>query len=442
MEWFLSRVRGRILATGGEPLRGSVRLNNPSEEQRTAAWRLVGRPRRQGTSLRIDLATVEEVLRRGPWPAGLANAVETLTGPVIDHGARRAAEARAWDDARDLLVPTLTRFGDLSGWWFAWCAGGGLKRAATAESARIGVGSSPAVGNDLVTSLAAVLEELPAGGEPLAVLARRTTGDAHGLDASRPLGRLATTVLREAFANENGPDASARDAWASAGVMVSNVASTVLCLGVEGTAEGASETLPSSAAIATSASLDAMRQARMPLVLTLDQVRSGGVRPVPYDGEYQRGAIYVCENPTVVEVVAQYWADAPVPVSDQRGSQWVLVCTAGQPNTAVVDLLQRLSSAGAPVFYHGDFDWPGLRIAQSVRADVPWRPWRFEAADYLEALDKNVLAVTPLALRGASVPSPWDPRLASVMAERQVAVEEEAVADVLAKDLLDSRRHI
>ena len=71
----------------------------------------------------------------------------------------------------------------------------------------------------------------------------------------------------------------------------------------------------------------------------------------------------MCENPTVVEVVAERWAAADV----SGGVGPVLVCTSGQPSTAVVELLQILTADGAEVRYHGDFDWAGLRIAWSLR---------------------------------------------------------------------------
>lgn len=440
MAWLLARVRGRVLAADGEPLRGVVQLVDPSEAQRTAAVHLVGRPRRPGATLRLDLAVVEEILRRGPWPAGLADAVETLGGPVVDHRAARQRESAAWDRAAAGLAPVTDRFPRLARWWEEWCATGGLKRIAGAEAARLSVPRSPALGAELVSQVTHVLEALPASGEPLAVLARATVGDAHGLDASRPLGRLTVAVVRAAL----GPDADAdgdeaelstRDTWGAAGVVMSNVSSTVLCLGVSGAdpdAPGAvgvdlpGATRRHTVRSATATALEAMRAARAPVLLTLDHVRSGGVRPLPAGG-----SVHVCENPTVVEVVAARWR-RPEAVGDAAP---VLVCTSGQPSTAAVELLQVLSSHGAPVRYHGDFDWAGLRIARSLGAHVTWEPWRFGAADYRAAVAH---ARPSRELSGNPAPSPWDPGLAVAMTEHGLAVEEEAVAHLLATDLTGS----
>lgn len=415
MAWLLARVRPRIFASPESTLSGVVKLDNPTEAQRAAAVRLVGRPRRMGAALRVDLADVEAMLRRGPWSPGLADAVETLTGPVVDHAAERERKAAEWAEAEAGLRHAAAKVAGLGDWWSHWCSLGGLKRAARAEAARTGATLGPGVGADLVALAAAVLDALPSAGEPLPVLARRITGDSHALDACRPLGRIAAAIVEAGFA----PDApSSRDAWAAAGVVLSSVASTVLCLGVPGTA-GAT----SAAARATASTLDAMQTARMPLVLTLDQVRSGGVASLPADL-----MIHICENPTIIEVVADRWG-AP----NAGAAAPVLVCTWGQPSTAVVDLLTILTALGAGCRYHGDFDWPGLQIAHSLRQRIPWTPWRYTAADYLAVVEGDPVS---RALAGRPTLSPWDPELAVVMAAHGLAVEEEAVAEMLADDIV------
>lgn len=416
ISWFVARVRARISAAKGEPLTGVVVLAAPTPAQRSAMARLVGPSRRASESLRVDLAVVEEALRRGPWPAGLADAVETLTGAVVDRRTLREAESAAWAAARDVLLPAVVdRFDGLADWWRTWCAAGGLKRAARAEAGRRGVDPSPQVAAELVTSLNAVVQALPADAEPLAVLARRLLGDAHALDGSRPLGRLTQAVATAAYGFEES--VSAREVWAAAGVVLSSVSSTVICLGVPG-AEGAI----TPQATATAAALTAMRTARMPAVLTLDQVRSGGIAPLPADRN-----VYVCENPSVVEVVADRWTRSP------HLTEPVLVCTYGQPSMAVVDLLRLLTRNGAECHYHGDFDWGGLRIASTLARHVGWRPWRFTASDYRTASERGGPSRD---LIGACADSPWDPELAIAMAKTGKAVEEEAIADLLADDLV------
>lgn len=144
--------------------------------------------------------------------------------------------------------------------------------------------------------------------------------------------------------------------------------------------------------------------------------------------------VHVCENPTVIDVIARRWS-AQIDGREQDGQDLhpVVVCTSGQPSAAVIELLTGLTSAGSECRYHGDFDWAGLRIARFLSGAVPWTPWRFSAEDYLSAVEDQSLS---LPLAGTPAESPWDPELADAMAGRGLAIEEEAVADLLAADVL------
>lgn len=420
MEWFIARVRSRITLTGVGHLHGVLRLNSPTDAQREAAMRLVGKSRRPGSSLRIDLDDVEAILRAGPWPEGLADAVIALTGPVVDHREDAAREIAEWDRAASGFSAVYERYPILDEWWLTLCATGNLKRSARSEAARLGIESGPSVAEQLVSDLVAVLGALPASGVPLSVFARNTLGDAHGLDETRPLGRLATAALR--LIGETGEDEymSRRDAWAAVGVVLSNVASTVLSLGLRGASR---REIAEDLAGATAVTLDAMHAVRSPVVLTLDQVRSGGVSvPGPI------AVVHVTENPAVIESIAQHWA------SDGESVDPLMVCSSGQPSTAVIELLEWLTQNGAKCRYHGDFDWAGIRIAQSIGARVPWRPWRFTACDYREAAESENSSIP---LRGTPAETPWDPDLTVAMREIGRAVEEEAVVDLLADDVLN-----
>ncbi len=108
-----------------------------------------------------------------------------------------------------------------------------------------------------------------------------------------------------------------------------------------------------------------------------------------------------------------------------------LVCVNGQPSAAVRRLLRLCAGAGAQIWYHGDFDWGGLRIANGLCTELPVHPWRFGTADYCA-----VAAGHPLL--GPPVTAAWDPDLAAAMAERGLAVEEELVLDDLIDDLTAS----
>ncbi|MCL3997351.1 DUF2399 domain-containing protein [Streptomyces lavenduligriseus] len=80
----------------------------------------------------------------------------------------------------------------------------------------------------------------------------------------------------------------------------------------------------------------------------------------------------------------------------------------------------------------GRAGWGGLRIASALLRRVPWRPWRYTAADYRAAV-----AATPLAspLAGTPTTAVWDPDLPAALTELGARVEEEMVLDDLLTDL-------
>lgn len=77
----------------------------------------------------------------------------------------------------------------------------------------------------------------------------------------------------------------------------------------------------------------------------------------------------------------------------------------------------------------------GMRIASGLRSRVLWTPWRFSAGDYLEAAG---FSTSQLALVGRPVDAPWDADLSPAMVRTGRAVEEEAVAELLAADFIHS----
>ena len=116
---------------------------------------------------------------------------------------------------------------------------------------------------------------------------------------------------------------------------------------------------------------------------------------------------------------------------------WTAVCTSGEPNLVVDRVLGGLSSAQARLRYHGDFDWPGIAIANRVIARFDARPWHMTADDYVQAVrsDGPVLIGTP------AEPS-WDPELGAAMRSHGRAVHEESVLAALLASLGDqNNRH-
>jgi len=391
LAWLVARCRRRMELA--RPLDAPVTLADATAVQRAAVHRLMGRPPRPGSSLTVSLPAVDEVVRRsGACPDGLATAIVALTGEVPDRAAVEADRDNRWRTAFASLEATVTARPELHTWLAGLHSTGLVRRLA----------GTPEAATPLLADLATVIGNLPAEGEPLGRLAARATGRAHALDADRPLGTLALGAARSLSGLPDGAGAEwRREVWASVGVLRDELSSTVLTVG-----------MPGDARTATGRALAAWHEVGQPAVLTLRQL----VRDPPLSRVRE---VFVCENPVVVAAAADRIGVGCRP----------LVCTAGQPSAATLHLLRALSSAGAAVRYHGDFDWGGLRIGNVVFSRVPAGPWRFGAADYRAAAHGGH------ELSGEPVAASWDGDLAAAMGETGVAVEEEHVVEDLLSDL-------
>jgi uncharacterized protein (TIGR02679 family) len=293
---------------------------------------------------------------------------------------------------RELLARE-TAFAEIT-WGEAWLAGvrrsGLLTRAAEpVQSAR---------------QAATVLTELlPPGSVATSrtELAARLTGSAHGLDD----GMIVAQLVLRALALDTGcePPTTAggrRDLWERYGVNADTVSSTCLVLGV--LADGDQP---------VAQRLRLAAQAGDPVHITPRDLRS--IRLARHE------RVLVCENPRVLEAMA-----------DRFGGDVPAVCTSGQPRLVTMEVLRQLGRAGAVLQYHGDFDWPGVAIANRLIAEVGAQPLLMGAADYQAAARSGQ---TALDLHGVPVSASWDPALTTAMGRLGVAVHEEAVlGDLLA----------
>jgi uncharacterized protein (TIGR02679 family) len=197
-----------------------------------------------------------------------------------------------------------------------------------------------------------------------------------------------------------------RDLWDEFDVVVDDLASRVLVLGVPAVGEGLGDWLTSAA------------RRGVPFCVTLQQLVS---MPVSI-GE---PVVYVCENPAVLRAASGSLGSLSKP----------LICTEGRPSTAFQRLASAVAAGGGELRYHGDFDWPGISIATSVLARHGAVPWRLGAADYLAGVRASDASGEHVPLSGPPLATPWDPALSPVMAEAGQAVYEGSVTDALLADL-------
>lgn len=386
------RLRGKLLREGG----GRLTMSQASDSERDAVERLVGRPPRRGKSLSVDLEALSRALARAGVAQNLRHALEALEGPLVDARAMREDTRRRWDELLEAYRPAAERLG-LSDWLEDLRRGGQLKRLA---------GGREGLGRQLLEQTLTVVERLPAQGLTLSTLAAECLGDAHALDAGQPVSALVRRALarhwRGGVALEH-PDE--RSTWAHAGVLLGgDITSAVLTLG-----------LPVRGSEGVDAALEHYLRVAEPTWLTLRQL----LRHPPEWGVEGRD-VFVCENPAVVAEAAERLGTGCAP----------LVTTWGRPGAAVLTLLEQLEAAGAVLYYHGDFDWPGISIANALLARFAMRPWRMGGAD-LEACAH--LEGKPL--EGKPLEAVWDSQLRSAMEGRDRALHEEQLIETLLDDL-------
>lgn len=393
--WLLERMRARLEQKG--TLEGTVTKQGASTAERMAAARLAGRPVRSGSSASISLDQLDVRLRRDAWPAGLESAVLELSGPVRGPDVRRAERA-GWQNVADTMRGIADDRPELETWVESALRFGTVKRStASAEAAHA-----------LSLQLGVLARALPVDGIPLGVLAARLFGDAHALDPKTPLGPLAVGLAAAATGRPPGNGSRwRRDAWQSCGVVVDELSSTVLALG-----------LPGGLTSPTARALASLGEAGQPVVLTYRQLAVDDIGRAP-------SLVSVCENPAVIAAAADRFGTGAGAVP--------LVCVNGQPGAAVIRLLTQLVDGGARLRYHGDFDVGGLAIARTVARSVPWSPWRFGETDYRTACESSLATSV---FTGAVGDTPWDAGLAGAMEELRLRVEEESVL----ADLLDDLR--
>jgi uncharacterized protein (TIGR02679 family) len=419
--WAAARERVERLGRVG----GTVRLDGASSAERRALADLLGLAALPGEKLSVSLSRLDRSLRSSRFALGLVEALELVSGPLRDLPAEREARRREreaiWEEAEH--HPALAAHPGLGGWLQTLRASGLPVRLAGEDGAR-----------ELLQDALSVLAFLLAGGAEsasgpgagpgatrfaplrLGVLASGTLGSSHALDAGSPAATLVLQAL--AHLSDQAPPRGAaerRALWERHGVVLDDLSSHVLVLGLA----------PEAGCGAVGEALRALAAAGEPARLTLSQLGR-----LPADlGLPCATDVRVCENPVVVAAAAERLGSRCPP----------LVCVEGVPSQAGRELLTAFAARGGTLLYHGDFDWAGVRIANSLAETLPFRPWRFAAADYRDAVEQagpgEAGAPTWPALSGESVAAVWDPALATAMARAGLAVEEEAVLGELLEDL-------
>lgn len=382
----LAGLRQRLRARYERGEQGTVfTLSGLNAIERRALEGLLGRAAKTAASMRLAVTELDDAISRAGLAPTLRHALELLDGPVHDVKAQREVLEQAWS-----LLLTNVEEPKLKGLLATTSGAALLKRLS---------GSDPHAAQEILQQAQRVLARLPEHGIPRAQLAAQTLGDSHGLDAGYPVSTLVLRAGAAPAAAQADSDERPREQWARLGVTVNELAAPALCLN-----------LP------IQQSALALIAPGEPIHLTLRKL----LRDPPPWAVGNRD-VFVCENPNIVAIAADRLGENCAP----------LVCTDGMPSAAQQTLISQLRASGARLRYHGDFDWPGLRIGNFVIRVLGATPWRFGTEDYLTA------CLTGGSKLGdaARVEAEWDAQLATAMAERACTIHEEAIAESLLLDL-------
>ncbi|WP_225882099.1 TIGR02679 family protein [Streptomyces aureocirculatus] len=398
-------VRRRLEGNGLEAT-GTLGLRDLTPEERQALSLLLARPvTRPGATIR--LSELDQRLRATAAGRGLVGVLGELGPPLTDRRAARTAvrtqRNELWSAAEAALSATCLADEAWAEQWLDEARRGGAVARQPSDAAA-------ATLHQAIQILSLLFAHGAAFTWGRGELAIRFTGSAHGLDDDTLLSRLVLRGIARAHGIAFPGDAAGRRAlWRAASVTPDEVSSTVLTYGLRPTGTSWRE-----------AALRERADHFTETHLTLRELRALGLDLPP------RTRIHVCENPRIVEAAADARCTRP------------LVCTSGSAATVVVTLLDMLMRSGSrcTLTYHGDFDWPGITLANRIMARYDAHPWRMCADDYDRlAAHTQLLGMPQLALAGPRVEADWDPGLAPAMEALGVALHEESAVDLLLEDL-------
>ncbi|MGW4727730.1 TIGR02679 family protein [Streptomyces shenzhenensis] len=401
-----SAARRRLEGNGVQST-GSLRLTAVSAQERNDLSLLLGKPL-TGTAVTVRLDALDERLRTSAAGLGLREVLEELGPPLADRRAAREENAARRQRVWASLTESLDAASPLTGqeWTRQWSDGlrrTGVPRGVTPEAAVRTL-------QQAVRVLAELLDPERSGTRGRGELAAAATGSAHGLDDGTWLARLVQRGIALAHDTDLPSNAADRRAlWRLVSVTPDEVSSTVLTYGLRPVGKDwRARSLRERAAHHAETHLTPRDLFDLRL-----QLPAGTV-------------VHICENPRVVEAAAD------------ASCAGALVCTSGSAATVVLTLLDALASNGCHFAYHGDFDWPGIALANRIIRRYTALPWRLGAEDYERLVAASQAERIPqLPLDGLPVDAEWDPGLAPAMAALGVALHEEATLDLLVGDLSD-----
>jgi uncharacterized protein (TIGR02679 family) len=364
-------ARHAIWRNGGP--RGRIVLDNATVEEHEGIAALTGRPPRRG-ALRLNLADLDRWLNAS-FRCSLEATLTAYDGQPprkrSNEQAQRAEEAgqrrSQWED----FLAELAAQDDGQSAARRWLLEGRHGNSWLIDRLVATADSSQDIKRQQIRLVVAALSKLPLA-EPrrLSTFANDLAGDPHALDPGREAGHLLVLALLDCFGADAGLDLDAagrltaadrRALYESVRLSVDTVSSTVAVYGLR-------------SLLGSESARDSCSQLQ---VLTLRQILLSPSARATHE------RVFAVENPSVFEDLLD-----TLETNDDCQARPTIVCTAGWPSLAAWRLLDLLVQGGArQIFYSGDFDLAGLRIAAAVRRRYPGQfvAWHLAPDDYRAA---------------------------------------------------------
>ncbi len=249
----------------------------------------------------------------------------------------------------------------------------------------------------------------------LAVLAAKVSGNPHFFDRGRPASQLLIQAVCEKSSLEMPKNAEEiQKIYETVGIILDEISSTVTVYGIHMVKSGKMYTpLEESEALgeAMTLSLANLRDA--------EKIYS------------HNGVVLVVEN----EMVYCHLLEKCVK------NKISIICTSGQLSRAAQKVLQMLCKEGNVLYYSGDIDPEGLKIADNIwkKYTKQFRLWRMSEEDYFKCVSEEGISEQRLE-KMSSIQNPDLFKTCGAVRKKKKAGYQENIIELLEEDLVEISR--
>ncbi len=256
-----------------------------------------------------------------------------------------------------------------------------------------------------------ILEKLCEGEEKLlAVFSAEVSGNPHYFDMGKPAAQLLTHAICYQNVCEYPQNAQEwRKCMADVGIISDNIGSMVHVYGLQIETKGGIHE-----------AYEAFCKIKEPYVITGENLKN--ITKV----SAAKQKVYVVEN----EMVFLYLLE------QLKNQEISCLCTSGQLRVAAFQLLELLIESGTTIYYSGDLDAEGMRIADRLwqRYDASVHLWRMDEKDYMNSISNECLSEKQLASL-SQLKNPQLQKTAKLVSKEKRAGYQENILEILVEDL-------